>query len=180
MRSAKEFTMFGQDYRLMQVSAASAFLYMNVDRDPKTELLALIEGAAIKVEGCWVTLDEAAINKHVKDRIGVMQPRFVLKALIKVANDLNFGFLQGRKSFTVPSYLRSNHDYEVRHIEGESPVLGMLVADGKATLKELQEFYSLEDAFRIYDILFVEKLNAADAQHEVFTKAKATKGKHAA
>jgi hypothetical protein len=175
MRETKEITLFGHRYRLTQLSAAEAFKYMNTNRDPLTELMAMLGGAAIYTGGQWARLDRDHINKYVKDAIDVMQPRLVLKALVKQCNDFNFGFLNSRKSFKVPNYLKPNQDYEVKQIEGESPVLGVLVAEGKATLRELQEYYSLEDAFRIYDILFVEKLNNAEAHHQAFQKTKKRK-----
>lgn len=172
MRLTKEIMLFGHKYRLSQVSAAEGFRYMNTDRDPTVELMVLIDETAIWMGGDWQRLTKENINKHVKDAINVMQPRLVLKSLVKELNDFNFGFLGRRKTFRVPSYLKSDGDYEVRHIEGESPVMGTLVAEGRASLRELQEYYSLEDAFKIYDILFVEKLNSAEAHHEAFKKVK--------
>jgi hypothetical protein len=177
MRQTKEIKLFGQRYRLSQISAAEGFRYMNVKRDATDELMALIDETAIYVGGQWQRLTKENIDNYVKDAIDVMQPRLVLKALVKELNDYNFGFLNTRKTFRVPSYLRPDHDYEVRQIEGESPVMGVLISEGKATLRELQEYYSLEDAFKIYDILFVEKLNSAEAHHEAVKKTKSKSGK---
>lgn len=39
------------------------------------------------------------------------------------------------------------------------PILGVIISKGKATLKELQEFYSLEDAVLLFDILQIDAYN---------------------
>lgn len=39
------------------------------------------------------------------------------------------------------------------------PLIATIIADGKATLKELKESYSLEDAFYLYEIIAVTRYN---------------------
>lgn len=38
-------------------------------------------------------------------------------------------------------------------------LVGLVIAEGKATLKELQESYSLEDLFYLYEVIMVTKSN---------------------
>ena len=174
MRKVKTADLFGHNYRMTQLSAASAFeqMYLASGGDDLLPLVSTVEfinaenGAAIRLDNA------AAINANVKDRIDVMKPRLVLSALYQAVHEFNFGFLENRKAVKVPRHLTSDLDVEVRSVEGESPILATLIAEGKATLRELQEFYSLEDAFLIYDVLFIEKLNNAEIQHAAMKSAK--------
>lgn len=172
MRKTKTATLFGHTYRLTQLPAAAAFDQMySKEQDDILPLISTVE--FVHANGtAAVRLDNAAsINAHVYDRLNVMKPRMVLAALYQAVHEYNFGFLDSRKPVKVPRYLRSDIDVEVRSVEG-SPILATLIAEGKATLRELQEFYSLEDAFLIYDVLFIEKLNTAEIQHAATQKSK--------
>ncbi|RZF31324.1 hypothetical protein EVC45_02405 [Paraburkholderia sp. UYCP14C] len=167
----KEFTSFGVGYRIKQMSAAAAFaVFVARDADPHP-LEALAGMEAFDSERGFVPLnDEMSVNTLVRDTRTIVKPRLVLNGLIKVAFDFNCGFLKGRKRIRVPSYLRS--DSEPQELDGEDPVLSALVAEDKATLRELEEYYSLEDAFRIYDIYFRDRLERAKAQHAAMKEAK--------
>jgi hypothetical protein len=161
MRKTKEFMLFGFAYRMTQLSAARAFDRLLSDEESE-DILPLLATASID----GVVLDnKKAINELVKDKMDIMQPRMVLNSLAQIINEFNFGFIGRRKEARIPSYLRSYAESESKNHSVESPILGLLIAESKATLRELEEYYSLEDAFRLYDIIFLNKLNQAEAQH---------------
>ncbi len=157
MRKTQEFPLFGFKYQMKQISAVEGFERILKEDVPILPLLG-----TVKIDG--VPLDnEAVINELVFDKIQVMQPRLVLKSLITIVNDFNFGFMDKRKEVRVPSYLRSESSIPNHTVD--SPILAALIAEDKATLRELEEYYSLEDAFRLYDIIFAQKLNEAESQY---------------
>jgi hypothetical protein len=163
MRKTKEFMVFGNKYRITQLAAAVAFDRISKGSD---DFFPLLETATID----GVRLDtKEAINEKVKDSLDFIKPRLVLSSLVDVINDFNFGFFDKRKPPKLPNYMRSTSEDVPRHSD-ESPVIGLLVAEGKATLRELEEYYSLEDAFRLYDIIFIDKLNQAEVQYAISSK----------
>jgi hypothetical protein len=170
----KEFESFGVRYRIKQMSAAAATaVFLARDADPEP-LEALVGVDALDPNSGWIILNSAAnVDTYVRDNRNIVQPRLALNGLIAVAFDFNCGFLKDRRRIRVPSYLRSNA--EMDDMGGEDPVLSTLVAEGKATLRELEEVYSLRDAFRIYDIFFRDRLEKAKAQHAAIAEAKANR-----
>ncbi|MFA8389732.1 hypothetical protein ACEPUD_06340 [Burkholderia ubonensis] len=170
-RQTMEFESFGVRYRVRQMAAYDAFRFFMMEEQP--DPVEVLQGAEVKADGCWVALDSAEpINAYVRDTKGILQPRTVLSGLISFVSDFNWGFLKDRKQEKVPKYLQS--DSQVRGVEGVSPIMGTIMAAGKASLRELQEFYSLHDAFQIFDVLFFDQLNKAQASYDA---AKAMKAK---
>lgn len=47
-----------------------------------------------------------------------------------------------------------------------NPVFGVLISNGKATLKEIQEFYSLEDVYKLFEIIKVDSYNEHKAMEK--------------
>ncbi|WP_261525992.1 hypothetical protein [Burkholderia multivorans] len=164
-RQAKEFESFGVRYRIQQMSAFEAFAFVMMKEEPNPIDILRSSAAEAKVDGRWVALDSAeAVDAYVRDVAGALQPRAVLNGLVRVATEYNWGFLNTRKQEKVPSYLRS--DSTVRSVDGVSPIMGAIIATGKASLRELQEFYSLADAFQIFDVIFADQLNKAQASYD--------------
>lgn len=167
---SKVFESFGVRYRITQMSAAAAFAVFIAPNSDPNPIDALAGMEVQDGENGWIPLnDEMSVNTLVRDTRTIVKPRLVLNGLIKVAFDYNCGFLKDRKRIKVPSYLRSVSN---EHDTGdEDPVLSALIAEDKATLRELEEYYSLEDAFRIYDVSFRDKLVKAKAQHAAMKEA---------
>lgn len=161
MRKKKNFPLFGFNYQMTQLSAMVAFDRITSD---STDILPLME--SVSIDGVPLN-NRAIINEKVVDKIGWIKPRLVLNALIFEINDFNFGFLNIRKQVKVPSHLLSGDRPEPlsKQYMDSSPILAMLVSEGKTTLRELEEYYSLEDAFRLYDIIFFDKLDEAEANY---------------
>jgi hypothetical protein len=156
MRKTEDFMLFGFQYQMTQLSAVAAFERI-VKEIPVIKLLPSVKIGGVALDGA------AVIDELVFDKIHVMQPRFVLSSLLTIVNEFNFGFMERRKEVRVPSYLRT--EVSIPRHTVESPILAALIAEDKATLRELEEYYSLEDAFRLYDIIFNEKLNEAESQY---------------
>jgi hypothetical protein len=167
----KMFESFGVRYQVTQMSAAKAFavfLAQGADPEPLDALAGMV--VLDSERGAVPLNDQVSVNTFVRDTRTIVKPRLVLNGLVAVAFDFNCGFLKSRKRIKVPSYLRS--DSEPQELGGEDPVLSALIADDKATLRELEEYYSLEDAFRIYDVFFNAQLSKAKAQHAAMKEAK--------
>lgn len=166
MRKTAALNVYGVKYMAKQLAAADAFEWMTTPDDEESMMVIL---RSVSIDG--VPLDSAAVvNDKVRDPINVMRPRLVLKELLRIVGKFNFGFLDERKQVKVPTYLKS--DTEARLVEGESPIMGVLISENRASLRELEEYYSMEDAFRLYDIVFIDKLNAAEANHAAYKKRK--------
>jgi hypothetical protein len=168
-RKTDEAELFGVRYRITQMSAAEAFPFIVSKNEPRP--LEMLRGVCVKAESGWFDLNvDTYVDTYVRDTRNIFQPRLVLNGLLMFVAGFNWGFLERRSSPKVPTYLRS--DSAARQVDGEDPVLTALVAADKATLHELETYYSLEDAFRIYDILFVDQLNKAQASYDAAQEAK--------
>ncbi|WP_175720765.1 hypothetical protein [Burkholderia anthina] len=171
-RQTKEFDAFGVRYRVRQMAAFDAFGFVMMAEQPDPIDILRSSAAEAKIDGRWVALDSAeSVDAYVRDVAGAFQPRAVLNGLVLVATDYSWGFLNTRKKERVPSYLQSNST--VRSVDGVSPIMSAIIAAGKASLRELQEFYSLADAFQIFDVIFADQLNKAQASYDAAQAMKA-------
>jgi hypothetical protein len=161
MRKKKEISMFGLTYQMTQMSAVAGFDKITADG---SDILSMLE--TVSIDGVMLN-NKTVINEKVKDTVGWIKPRLVLNGLLSQVYDFNFGFLSNRKKVQIPSHLRSGDRPEPlsKQYTEDSPILGMLISEGKATLRELEEYYSLEDAFRLYDIIFFDMLDDAEANY---------------
>jgi hypothetical protein len=167
MIAEKEFESFGVKYRTKQFSAARGveLLFRSNEVYPteyleKTEVL--FEFSRKKKE--WISLsDSANIDKGVRDKEGLLRPRIVLEGLLMVVYDFSFGFLKTWKGVKVPRRFIS--DAKSVSTEYTDPLISQLIQEDYASLRELEEYYSLEDAFRMFDIMTAKGVNAA-YQHE--------------
>lgn len=68
-----------------------------------------------------------------------------------VVYDFSFGFLKTWKGVKVPRRFIS--DAKSVSTEYTDPLISQLIQEDYASLRELEEYYSLEDAFRMFDIM---------------------------
>ncbi len=54
------------------------------------------------------------------------------------------------------------------------PFVGLVINEGKATLKELQESYNLEDLYKLVECILVQKANEYYAHKDAEKKASKT------
>ena len=169
MRQDKTFDMFGLQYRTRQFTAVPALGMLEKDGDlSPAEMLA---NTQIKTKKGWIKLDtREGINGHVFDAAGILAPRVVLNALLEIVNDFNFGFLYTWQGVRVPTRLQD----EAKQVASDNsdPMVSSLISGDVATLRELEEYYSLEDAFKMFDIMTAKGVNAALSQEYAAAKSK--------
>lgn len=157
----KTFDVFGVEYRTVQFPAIAALAVMeNAERIHPTDNLRLTE---VKHDGKWYALDSReAINKYVIDAAFILPPRLVLQAVLKIVNEFSFGFVNGWRGVKIPSkFISGVAPRESRHVD---PLVAQLLQEDVASMRELEEYYSLEDAFKLFDVMVAKGVNAALAQ----------------
>lgn len=167
MRTIKTFDAFGVQYRSKQFAATVGLAMMNMESDVHPcEMLGLTE---VKTQdGRWLPLsDPDNVNLHLKDIAGVIAPRLVLDGILSIVRDLNFGFLKAWRSARVPSRFISDSKFASNN--HTDPIIAQLFQDDAASPMELETYYSLEDAFKMFDLLVVKGINQAIA-NEASTK----------
>jgi hypothetical protein len=164
----KVFCTFGRKYRTRQFSAIEALSIMMRDEDAHpSEILKYTEVFNID----WHRLDNnAAINEYVEDVTEIVAPLLILVGIMGIVRDHNFGFLYKWKGTKVPA--RFTSDAKSVKSEHVGPMIQQLVQDGMATYRELEEYYSLEDAYKMFDIGVVKSVNSAYAYEEATKSAK--------
>lgn len=173
MRKVIKWDYAGKNYRTKHYSAAQAVEILFADGDtPPEEALGLTE---IQLSnGSWAALDTAdAINSLLVDEHQITSPRSLLNIALSKVSRINFGFLNDWQSVNMPRRFASNVD----SIQSDniSPLLGQLVSSGTATLKELEEYYSLQDVFVMLDALTVKAVNEALTHEEAEQAARAAR-----
>lgn len=128
----------------------------------------LSQTSAQHADGSWHLLDsKEAINYLVIDAAGVLAPRIVLNGILSLVNDYNFKFMDGWKSVKVPPrFTEQSASVTSKNVD---PMASQLIQDDVASLRELEEYYSLEDAFKMFDTIMVKGVNSA-LSHEAATK----------
>lgn len=159
-RETKYFDAFGVNYRSLQFSAVQGLDLMELSSDMTPfQVFSLTEA---QFDGQWQKLDSRhAINAYVSDLAKILPPFTVLRAVMGIVSELNFGFLTSWKGVKVPD----------RFIDGSAavassnskPLVAQLQANGSASLKDLEEYYSLEDAFKLFDMNVAKGVNDAYA-----------------
>jgi len=164
----KNFSLFGVNYRTTQFTAVDALAIMDSPATHPIENLRLTQ--ALDASEGWLSLDsKQAINRLVVDASMIVPPRIVLQKLLYEVNNFSFGFTNGWKGVKIPARFRSGVDSpkSSSHLD---PMIAQLIQDGVAKLKELEEYYSLEDAFAMFDIMVAKGVNEALANEAASKK----------
>jgi hypothetical protein len=162
----KHFSMFGVDYKTTQFAAMPALEIMD-----QAATISPIESLRLTYameDGQWVMLDSRdAINRLVIDKAFILAPRLVLQGVLKMVHEFSFGFTGGWKGVKIPSrFTAGGKPKESSHID---PLAAQLIQEDVASLRELEEYYSLEDAFKMFDVMVAKGVNEALA-NEAATK----------
>lgn len=164
----KQFSIFGVDYRTSQFPAIPALDIMaNVAAVHPIDNLRLTQ---VNVDGVWTNLDtREAVNALVIDRAYILPPRMVLQAVLKLVNEFSFGFTSDWKGVKIPKRFASGVEPKTSsHVD---PLIAQLLQEEVATLRDLEEYYSLEDAFKMFDVMVAKGVNAA-LSHEAAMKSR--------
>jgi hypothetical protein len=169
-RKLKTFEVFGIRLRGMQLGAVDAFALMAGDQEPDPmDLLPVLEVYA--GERGWVHLDtREEVNAQIRGRTFLDNAHVILDAIIAQWSGMNVGGLASWKPIKVPSYLRG--DAPTRSAPGLDPIIQSLVNSGKATLRELEEYYTLEDALKLFDTHMANAVNEADSRYRAAKDSK--------
>lgn len=163
----KTFQAFGMTYRTRKFSAVEGASMVDSDGTPPQELLKYTEAL---VEDEWLRLDNRDhINLCVIDMASAIPPMAVLRGLCSVVNSYNFAFIATWKGVQVPR--RFTGEFKSVSTTNSKPMISQIIQMQAATLRELEEYYCLEDAFKLFDILVAKNVNEALA-NEAATKDK--------
>lgn len=166
----KEFSLFGVEYKTTQFTAVAALEVMERGEACHPVDNLRLTSAFDPVAKLWVPLtSHDAINTLVFDYFHALPPRMALKGLLKVVNEYSFGFATNWTGVKIPSRFTSGGD--VRASNHVDPLISQLLQDegAKVTLRELEEYYTLEDAFKMFDVMVAKGVNTALA-HEAAAK----------
>lgn len=168
MIKTKEFEAFGKKYRTTQFPAVRALEIMEMAVQNPVNVL---ERTEVNEKGAWIALNSAeAINACVLDDMGLVAPRLALNGILSLVGDFSFGFLRSWRGAKVPARFTSGaQSVESKNID---PTIGTLTTEDMATMRELEEYYSLEDAFKMFDALIVKGINSALSQEAASDNAK--------
>lgn len=156
----KTFIIFGKEYKTVQFAAVPALEIMTNSHCMRPEEI-LRQTWAKDSDGHWTQLDSRElINRHVVDAIGAIPPRLVLQAILQFVNDFSFGFVAGWKGVKIPKRLIQGVS-DPKESQHADPLVATLFSENVASLRELEEYYSLEDAFKMFDVLVAKGVNAA-------------------
>jgi hypothetical protein len=167
---SKSFSCFGVKYRTRQFNAVLGLEIMGAARElHPTDLLSTTDVEISRGE--WAGLaDGNNINEYVRDAIGFLPSVLALRGLVEVVRDYNFAFVSNWKGVKIPRRLVDGApSVKSEHV---SPMVAQIVQDGAATLRELEEYYSLHDAFKMFDIIVVKGLNNALSNESANAKMK--------
>lgn len=135
------------------------------------ELLAAMDGdlsilrqyIAVEIDGKWIDLDNDKL-------VEVYVPNWeVLSLAEQEVYELNFGFLAHWKPHAVPDEMKATK-YVVAESKNVDPSISALVANGMATYIELRDSLSLEEMFKLLDILTVKRINEYRSQKAANSK----------
>lgn len=163
----KRFVVFGRVYRTRQFAALPGIQLM--DKEGDIHPVEILRQTDVHDGIDWKPLDnENAINELVFDASGALNPILCLRGLMEVVSEFNFGFLSGWKGVKIPSrFLDGSSNVATKHVD---PLLSNIIGDGVASMRELEEYYSLEDAYKMFDLMAARSVNQALA-NEAATKA---------
>jgi hypothetical protein len=158
-RKSTEFDAFGVKYRTKQFPAIRGLELIDDSKNiHPCEILELTE--AQDVQGNWHSLAHPDnINRYVRDVIEVLSPLLVLKAVADLVNEYSFGFLLSWKGVKIPA--RFTDSFRAVVTQNAQPLVSQLVQDKTADIRSLEEYYSLEDAFKMFDIMVAKGVNEA-------------------
>jgi hypothetical protein len=172
MRNVTEFDLYGNQYRVKEFAAVNGVDILCADEEHPTNPIAMLKCCDVWTGEDWTALDSAQkINVLVNDAMKMTHPIQVLEQLIARIFDFNFDFLQTWKPIDIPRRLMAETPKEVADARID-PVISLIAMNDKATMRELEEYYSTRDAFKMYDMIAVDNLNKALGTESAMADAK--------
>lgn len=178
MRKTIEFDLFGNMYRVKEFAAAYGVEVLCAADGNPSHPITVLQCCHVWNGNEWIPLDSRqTINALVTDAAKMTQPAQVLEQLIARVYQFNFDFLQSWKPVHVPRRLMTElpKDMEDPRID---PVISLIAMADKATMRELEEYYSTRDAFKMYDMIAIDGLNKALGTEAAIADAKSKARRH--
>ncbi len=170
MRKIKQFELFGVIYESTQLSAVEGLSLIDyLSAVQPMDLLPHV--CVVKYDGTKIRLSESKIiDKEVKDVLNFAPPKAILNALMEIVTEHNFGFLSGWKGVKIPSrFVSEGKSEQSQYVE---PIIAQLVTSNIGSYKEFEEYYSLYDAFALFDALLTKTVNEAYASEAAAKESK--------
>ncbi|CAK7192695.1 hypothetical protein COMNV_00901 [Commensalibacter sp. Nvir] len=163
------FILFGQTYRCRQFSAREG---MRLFAQPNASPQALLQHTSVQVNDQEYALNTPeAMDHYVLDPLAVVSPMTVLKELMGRVEAFNFDFITTFDAITIPPQFLFEKGKTVvsKHVHS---MIGALIQNHYATLRELETVYSVEDLFILYDALLEERVATLLANEVALKKQK--------
>jgi hypothetical protein len=172
-RKTVKFELGHRNFKSKQLSAFHAYevLFGN-DGDVSPE--ELLQDTYIEAGSGWIRLDsEDIINEHIFHPANLESPLSMLTRLMDKIRRESCGCMYEWNHVKVPRRFLS--DAATVESPRGMPILSTLYTEKLATLQELQDFYSLDDALRMYDDFTVQNINKALSQEKAMSESRAKK-----
>lgn len=144
-----------QTYRVDKIPAIAAKELLDKHL-PGGELSALRKYIFVKEGRDWTSLEDEAVI------VELVENWEILTQLELKSYEVNYGFLTNWKTAVIPAAMTAK--FVVAESKHSDPVVTALITAGLATYRELRDEYSLEEAFKLLDILTIKKINEHRAQ----------------
>ena len=162
-RQSVEFDLFGVRYETKQFSAIEGMsLLDSLHLVHPTVILKLTN--VVLDDGTTRRLNYNNIKSFVVDKAGNLPPKNVMEGLKNMVIQYSFGFLDEWERINIPHRFLS--DAKTITPKNYEPMTSQLIQEGMASLMELETYYSLEDAFKMFDLLTIKTVNQALAQEK--------------
>lgn len=147
MRNEKFIEANGMKFRLRAMPAVEAKSLLDIPPEERR----VVQYADISVNGTWVPFEnDATIDAHL--------PHW--ESLVWLESQVmehNFGFLSEWEPTRLPAGMASSYNaVSPKYVDG---LFVSLISGGMAKYGELCSEYSLEDAFRLLEVLTISKIN---------------------
>jgi hypothetical protein len=168
-RKTVEFELAHKEFKTTQLSAFHSYeiLFGGEEVEPEE----LLRDTYIKFNGDWIRLDSnKVIAQQVFHPMAIEAPLSALVRLMDKVKRISCDGMYKWEAIQVPKRFLSKAK-TVESPRGMS-MLSTLFTEKLATLYELQEVYSLDDALRMYDDFTVKSINSALHQEKAMDDAK--------
>jgi len=168
-RKTVKFELAHKDFKTTQFSAFHSYEMIFGEELSPEEVLK--DTYMLLSDGNWARLDEnSTISALIFHPERVESPLSTLTRLMEKVKEVSCVCMYKWESVKVPKRFISSAS-TVESPRG-MPILSTLFTEKLATLHELQEFYSLDDALRMYDDFTVQNINKALQQEKATADAK--------
>lgn len=149
MKTTKTYSIDDCEFRFTKIPAIAARELLS---SMQTDFEVLRPYIEIATNNGWVVLD----NKHVIEKC--IASWETLTAAELFAYDYNYGFLATWKPTPLPPKMEES-SYRVAETKNVDAAVSALITNGMANYEQLRDSYSLEEAFKLLDVLTVKKIN---------------------